>query len=109
FYKDLIRANIARAVELAGAAERLRPHAKTHKTREIIGLGMEAGIRKWKCATIAEAEMIASCGVPDVLIAYPLIGPNCTRLARLIAAYPQCHFAVLSDHPAGIMALSQAM
>jgi D-serine deaminase-like pyridoxal phosphate-dependent protein len=109
FYKDLIRANIARAVELAGAAERLRPHAKTHKTREIIGLGMEAGIRKWKCATIAEAEMIASCGVPDVLIAYPLVGPNCTRLSRLIGAYPQCRFAVLADHPAGIMALSQAM
>jgi D-serine deaminase-like pyridoxal phosphate-dependent protein len=109
FYKDLIRANIARAVELAGGPERLRPHAKTHKTREIIGLGMEAGIRKWKCATIAEAEMIASCGVPDVLIAYPLVGPNCTRLARLMDAYPQCRFAVLADHPAGIMALSQAM
>jgi D-serine deaminase-like pyridoxal phosphate-dependent protein len=109
FYKDLIRANIARAIELAGGPERLRPHAKTHKTREIIGLGMEAGIRKWKCATIAEAEMIASSGVPDVLIAYPLVGPNCTRLARLIDAYPQCRFGVLADHPAGIMALSQAM
>ncbi|MGH7172331.1 MAG: D-TA family PLP-dependent enzyme [Gemmataceae bacterium] len=109
FYKDLIRANIARAVELAGDPERLRPHVKTHKTREIVGLEMEAGIRKHKCATIAEAEMLASCGAPDILIAYPLVGPNCTRLARLIRAYPQCRFSVLADHPAGIMAVSEAM
>lgn len=109
FYKDLIRANIARAVELSGGAERLRPHVKTHKTREIVRMEMETGIRKHKCATIAEAEMVASCGVTDVLIAYPLVGPNCGRLAHLIRAYPQCRFSVLADHPAGIMALSQAM
>lgn len=70
---------------------------------------MEAGIRKHKCATIAEAEMVASCGAPDVLIAYPLVGPNCVRLTRLIRAYPQCRFSVLADHPAGIMAMSEAM
>ncbi|HTU91316.1 MAG TPA: D-TA family PLP-dependent enzyme [Gemmataceae bacterium] len=109
FFKDLIRANIARAVELAGGAERLRPHVKTHKTREIVRLEMEAGIRKHKCATIAEAEMVASCGVTDVLIAYPLVGPNCGRLARLMRAYPNCRFSVLVDHTAGIMALSQVM
>jgi D-serine deaminase-like pyridoxal phosphate-dependent protein len=109
FYKDLIRANIARAVELAGDPQRLRPHVKTHKTREIVRMEMAAGITKHKCATIAEAEMVASCGVTDVLIAYPLVGPNCGRLARLLRAYPHCRFAVLADHPAGIMALAQTM
>jgi len=109
FYKDLIRNNIARSIEMAGNTERLRPHVKTHKTREIVRMEMEAGIRKHKCATIAEAEMVASCGVPDLLIAYPLVGPNCGRLARLMRAYPKCRFSVLADHPAGIMALSQAM
>jgi D-threonine aldolase len=109
FYKDLIRNNIARAIEMAGSAERLRPHVKTHKTREIIRLEMESGIHKHKCATIAEAEMVASCGVTDLLIAYPLVGPNCGRLARLMRAYPRCRFSVLADHPAGIMALSKAM
>lgn len=109
FYHDLILDNIARAVELAGGPERLRPHVKTHKTREIVDMQLEAGVRKHKCATIAEAEMLASCGVPDVLIAYPLVGPNCGRLASLMRAYPQCKFSVLADHPAGIMALSQAI
>jgi D-serine deaminase-like pyridoxal phosphate-dependent protein len=109
FYKDLIRANIARAVELAGGPERLRPHVKTHKTREIVCMEMDAGINKHKCATLAEAEMLASCGAADVLIAYPLVGPNCGRLARLMNAYPRCQFSVLVDHPAGIMPLSRAM
>jgi D-serine deaminase-like pyridoxal phosphate-dependent protein len=109
FYADLIRQNIARAVEMAGSAARLRPHAKTHKTREIVRLEQEAGITKHKCATLAEAEMIASCGAPDVLLAYNLVGPNCGRLARLLKAYPGCAFSVLADHPAALEALSAAL
>jgi D-threonine aldolase len=108
FYKDLIRRNIARAVEMAGDPTRLRPHAKTHKTREVVRLEMEAGITKHKCATVAEAEMIAGCGAPDVLLAYPVVGPNCGRMARLARAYPGCRFSVLADNPAAVEALSQA-
>src|SRR5262249_992360 len=74
FYKDLIRQNIALAVQMAGAPERLRPHVKTHKTREIVRMELDAGITRHKCATLAEAEMLAGCGVPDVLLAYNLVG-----------------------------------
>jgi D-serine deaminase-like pyridoxal phosphate-dependent protein len=109
FYKDLIRRNIAHAVEMAGSPARLRPHVKTHKTRELVHLELEAGITRHKCATLAEAEMLAGCGAPDVLIAYNLVGPNCGRLARLLRAYPDCRFSVLADHPAGVEALSRAL
>ncbi len=108
FYKDLIRRNIARCLELAGGPDRLRPHVKTHKTREIVRLELDAGIRKHKCATLAEAEMVAACGAPDVLLAYNLVGPNCARMARLAAAYPGCRFSILADHPAAAQALSDA-
>src|SRR5438445_1223834 len=80
FYKDLIRRNIARMIEMAGGPEKLRPHVKTHKTREIVRLELDAGISKHKCATLAEAEMTARCGAPDVLIAYNIVGPNIARL-----------------------------
>jgi D-serine deaminase-like pyridoxal phosphate-dependent protein len=33
------------------------------------------GIGKFKCATMAEAAMLGSCGVADVVVAYQLIGP----------------------------------
>src|SRR6476469_9260353 len=46
FYKELIRHNIARMIERAGGAERLRPHCKTHKTREIVRMQLAARITK---------------------------------------------------------------
>ncbi len=109
FFKDLIRRNIARSIEIAGDAGRLRPHVKTHKTREIVRLAMDAGIAKHKCATLFEAEMLAGCGATDVLIAYNMVGPNCGRLARLARAYPGCRFSVTADHAAAADALSSAV
>src|SRR5262249_9599481 len=95
--------------EIAGGPGRLRPHVKTHKTREVARLELDAGITKHKCATLAEAEMLAGCGAPDVLLAYNLVGPNCGRMAKLARAYPQCRFAVVADHPVPIRELSDAM
>src|SRR5437879_11404600 len=109
FSPELIRRNIQHAVRMAGTASRLRPHVKTHKTREIVRLELDAGITKHKCATLAEAEMLAGCGVTDVLLAYNLVGPNCGRMARLARAYPDCRFAVLADHEKALQSLSEAM
>lgn len=108
FYPELIRKNVARVVELAGSPDRLRPHAKTHKTREITRLQLDAGVTKHKCATVAEAEVLADAGVPDVLIAYQLVGPNLRRLAALARKFPRTRFSSLIDYPAGADGLSRA-
>ena len=108
-YPELIRKNIARVIEMAGGPGRLRPHVKTHKTREIARMLIDAGVTKHKCATIAEAEMLASANAPDVLIAYPIVGPNLGRLVALIRKYPGTTFSVLIDHPDSTKALSEAM
>jgi D-serine deaminase-like pyridoxal phosphate-dependent protein len=109
FYKDLIRHNIAHAVALAGDPARLRPHVKTHKTPQIVRMELEAGITKHKCATLAEAEMLAAVGARDVFIAYNMVGPNCTRLARLAQAFPACRFLVTGDDAEAVRALSAAV
>lgn len=109
FFKDLIKHNVAEAIRIAGGAERLRPHVKTHKTRQIVELELAAGIKKHKCATLAEAEMVARAGAPDVILAYPLVGPNCARFARLVAAHPKCKLSAIADHPASAKALSEAL
>lgn len=109
FFKELIEQNIAAMVRMVRDPTRLRPHVKTHKTREIVGLELAAGIVKHKCATLAEAEMLAQCGAKDVLIAYPMVGPNCTRLAQLVLKYPQISFAVLVDHATAAETLSEAI
>src|SRR5438105_2163964 len=109
FYRDVIRKNIAGLVARVGDPKRLRPHVKTHKTREIVRMQLDAGIAKHKCATIAEAEMVAGVGAPDVLLAYPVVGPNCGRLAKLIGLVPGCRFSTLVDHPDAAQDLSDVM
>jgi D-serine deaminase-like pyridoxal phosphate-dependent protein len=108
-YKDLILANLRRMLEIAGGPARLRPHVKTHKMRQIVEMKMQLGISKFKCATIAEAEMVASCGARDVLIAYQMVGPNRVRLARLLQKFPACTFGVLVDHPDTARSLSSVI
>ena len=62
-FRDLVEQNLAEMVRIAGSPARLRPHCKTHKMREVIELELARGIVKHKCATIAEAEMLAEAGV----------------------------------------------
>jgi D-serine deaminase-like pyridoxal phosphate-dependent protein len=105
-YKELIAANLQRMLDIAGGPDRLRPHVKTHKMPQVVRMKMDRGITKFKCATIAEAEMVALCGARDVLIAYQLVGPNQTRLVRLKQKFPSCTFSVLVDHPKPARSLS---
>jgi D-serine deaminase-like pyridoxal phosphate-dependent protein len=75
-YVDRVEENIRRMIGLAGDASRLRPHIKTHKLPEIVRLQLAHGITRFKCATLAEAEMAALAGAVDVLLAYQPVGPN---------------------------------
>ena len=96
-YQDRVKTNIAVLLGMVGDVRRLRPHVKTHKSREATLLLMAAGIRKFKCATIAEAEMVAACGSNDILLAYQPVGPKINRLISLIESYPDAVFSCLVD------------
>jgi D-serine deaminase-like pyridoxal phosphate-dependent protein len=96
-FEDLVRANIAAAIKMVGYPARLRPHVKTHKMRAIVGMQESLGLHKHKVATIAEAEMTAAAGGRDVLVAYPLVGPNLERFVRLVRAHPGTTFRALVD------------
>ena len=105
-YPDLIRDNIHRMIQIARGPERLRPHLKTHKLGEIVQLQLDAGITKFKCATIAEAEMAATAGAKDVLLAYPMVGPNAARLLELTIRFPGTHFSCVADDASSVLALA---
>jgi D-serine deaminase-like pyridoxal phosphate-dependent protein len=85
---------------------RLRPHVKTHKSLEVSKLMLKAGIRKFKCATIAEAEMLAMAGAPDVLLAYQPVGPKASRLLTIIQQFPSTRFSCLVDNVHAAKSLS---
>src|SRR5687768_3111417 len=93
FYPDRIRENIKRAVDICGDPDRLRPHLTRHKCGQIIRMHLQQGVRKFKCATIAEAEMAAGAGADDLLVALQLAGPNLVRFQKLRAAFPHVRFS----------------
>ena len=107
-YPDRVRENIHRMIHIAGGVERLRPNMKTHKIAEVIRMQMEQGITKFKCATIAEAEMTAAAGADDVLLAYQPVGPNAQRVVQLARSFSKTKFSVIADDAEAIRALSAA-
>jgi D-serine deaminase-like pyridoxal phosphate-dependent protein len=97
-YTERVAENIRTLKSMIDDVQRLRPHVKTHKTKEPILLMMKAGISKFKCATIAEAEMLATVHAPDVLLAYQPVGPKLQRFISLIKQYPATKFSCLVDN-----------
>lgn len=106
--RDRVVANIDRMIAMAGSARRLRPHCKTHKMPAVVTLLLERGVERHKAATIAEAEMLADAGAPDVLLAYNPVGPNVARIVELMRQFPACRFSVTADHSRPLRELSAA-
>lgn len=108
-YPDRIRRNIRQIINQAeGKTEWLRPHVKTNKISEVCTMMQQAGISKYKCATIAEAEMLAMTGALDVLLAYQPVGPKIGRLLNLIKAFPETRFSCLVDNIFSATAMQEA-
>ncbi|MBM3999945.1 MAG: D-TA family PLP-dependent enzyme [Planctomycetes bacterium] len=107
-FRDLVRRNIERMIGVARGAGRLRPHCKTHKMAAVAHMELEQGVTRHKCATIAEAEMLAEAGARDILIAYNMVGPNIERIVRYRRRYPGVELAVTADDPGAALALSAA-
>jgi D-serine deaminase-like pyridoxal phosphate-dependent protein len=105
-YPDRIEANIKKAINIAGSADRLRPHVKTHKMAEVIRLQMKFGIYKFKCATISEAEMVAGCGASDILLAMQPVGPNIDRFFKLKKTFSNSKISCIADNDEIIIQVS---
>ncbi len=96
-FPDRVKENIRIAKSFLDNPDRLRPHVKTNKSPEVTKMFIEAGIFKFKCATIAEAEMLAMNGAKDVILAHQPVGPKIKRLKELISKYPTVKFSCLVD------------
>lgn len=104
---DRVRHNVAAMLAAVGGnPARWRPHVKTCKVPEVLTVLLHHGVRRFKCATTREAEVLlqaaaaAAAGPIDVLLAMAQRGPNLERFANLAAAAPGSRFALLSEDPA---------
>ena len=97
-YTQRIKQNIATLLSIQPNKNLLRPHIKTSKIKEVASLLLDEGITRFKCATIAEATMLAMAGAPDILLAYQPAGPKIQRLVDLQLKYPSVQFSCLIDN-----------
>ena len=107
-YPERVMENIRIVKGMIDNVDRLRPHVKTHKCKDVASLMIEAGITKFKCATIAEAEMLGMADAPDVLLAYQPVGPKLERFIQLIKTYPGTKYSCLVDNSAAAKHVSDA-
>ena len=97
-FPQRVKANIQTAINMVKDIARLRPHIKTNKSPDATCLLIDAGVTKFKCATIAEAEMLGQCNAKDVLLAYQPNGPKLKRFMTVINKYTNTKFSCLVDN-----------
>lgn len=105
-YPARVKQNIGLLKGMIDSTSRLRPHAKTYKNSPVTRLMIDAGINKFKCATIAEAEMLAMSQAADVLLAYQPVGPKLDRFIQLVFLYPATKFSCLVDNTDAALEIS---
>ena len=97
-YPERIEHNIQEMLQIAGSADRLWPHVKTHKMSAIVALQKKQGVTKFKCATTSEMLMLAREGVNKILLAHQ---PSVEKAKTLLSAqqkFSSTEFSTLCDN-----------
>jgi len=101
-----VRANAARAAAyLKEHGLTWRPHVKTHKSRRVTSLQLEAGAVGVTVATLREAEVMSTV-CDDILLAYPPVGE--AKLRRLLSLSSRVRLTVALDDPGVLRELGRA-
>jgi len=108
-YRERVRENIRQLKKMIDDPRRLRPHIKTNKSEDVAKLMIDKGIQKFKCATIAEAEMLGISKAADVLLAYQPLGPKLLRFIQVIQKYPDTTYSALVDNISAANEMSDAL
>jgi 3-hydroxy-D-aspartate aldolase len=91
---------------LAPSQARLRAHAKTHKSPVIARLQMARGAVGQCVQKVAEAEVLAWGGIPDIVVSNEVVGT--AKLARLAALARIATVAVCADDAAQVSTIEAA-
>ncbi|MCE9555597.1 MAG: alanine racemase [Planctomycetes bacterium] len=104
---EIVRRNLRRMADYTQAhGLALRPHTKTHKSRELGAMQLrEGGAMGLTVAKIGEAKVMASI-TKDLLLAYPVVDPRRAEVAAHLARDVQLRVAI--DSAAAAQALGAA-
>src|SRR6218665_46168 len=97
----LVKQNIDRFQTYADAhGLKVRPHIKTHKLPAVADMQLEAGAIGVTCQKVSEAEamIVGSDRIKDVLITYNILGAE--KLTHLVALSDKVTLSVVADSAA---------
>jgi D-serine deaminase-like pyridoxal phosphate-dependent protein len=102
-YPDIVASNISCTLSLLnGDASRWRAHVKTAKLAYSMRMLVDRGVVNFKCATTLELLVACKSRARDVLIAYPVVGPNARRTHEIADAFPDVRTSALVETQEGI-------
>jgi D-serine deaminase-like pyridoxal phosphate-dependent protein len=102
-YPEIVDRNIAATLGVFGGdANRWRPHLKTAKLSFIMRRIVAKGVVQAKCSTSVELWAACEAGMKDVLLAYPVVGPNAQRIVQIARQYPGVRISVLVENVAQV-------
>ena len=111
-FMDAVRHNVATMLRHCGGdPARWRPHLKTTKMAPVYEALLDAGVRKFKCATLKEAtvllELVTEKGTDgvDLLVAYPHVEPTLSLLSCLASKHSAAQLSVLIEDVEGAAAV----
>jgi D-serine deaminase-like pyridoxal phosphate-dependent protein len=105
---DAVERNIRRMAEFCRAAGvNLRPHAKIYKATPVFAwMQLRAGAVGITVSKLSEAEVLASAGIKDILIANQVVGER--KIRRLVNLAAHSDLIVAVDSYENAQAISQA-
>jgi D-serine deaminase-like pyridoxal phosphate-dependent protein len=104
---DVVGRNLSRMQAYADShGLALRPHIKTHKLPRFAQAQVQLGAVGITCQKLGEAEVMADAGLDDILISYPLIGPDKAR--RLAALARRATMRAAIDNPLALETVALA-
>ena len=102
---DAVDANISATLSLLdGHADRWRPHLKTSKLLLTMKRLVARGVRQAKVATPLELETACHAGFEDVLVAFPMVGPQVDAVIAVARRFPTVRVSALVEHPSMVAA-----
>lgn len=105
---DVMERNLSRMADYCREHQLLlRPHTKSHKIPELAKRQIASGASGITVAKIGEAEVMLNAGITDVLIAYPIVGPDKSK--RLAAIAERGRIAVSIDSEEAAVSISEAV
>ena len=93
---DIMESNLRKLADYSQKhGLRVRPHTKTHKIPALARKQLDLGASGLTVAKVGEAEVMLAAQPPDLLVAYPIVGPK--KLERLMQVAGKTSITVSLD------------